>query len=466
MSSYLPSTLGSRFSSSRNQLTAGNGLPVAEVLGESEIQQAADAVGLDLGDQAIYTPAITLWAFLTQALSGSRSCVAAVARVAVLRAVLDLSPCSANTGAFCKARARLSEAFVRHLAYHVGETVEDQAPDAWRWHDRRVLLVDGFQSTMLDTTENQAAYPQPKSQKPGLGFPMIRVVVLLTFATATLVGAASDRCRGKKTGETALFRKLLDRIRPGDVVVGDRYYCNYWMIALLLARGADVTFRMHQKRHFDFRRGRRLGPDDHVVTWTKPARPDWMEEEEYATIPETLTLREVRFAVAQPGYRSRAIVVATSLVDATAYEREAVADLYHRRWHVELDIRSIKQTLKLDHIACKTPEMVRRALWVTFLGYNLVRRVMKEAALAAGLCPRQLSFAGAVQTLEAFRFQLLDCAEEDQAELLARVLRAVATHKVGTRPGRCEPRRIKRRPRYPLLNKPRAEARAELLNKN
>jgi hypothetical protein len=466
MPSYLPSTLGSRFSSSHSQLIAGDGLPIADALLETEIRQAADAVDVDLDADFIYTPAITLWAFLTQALSGSTSCLAAVARVIVLRAALELPPCSANTGAYCKARARLSEAFLRELTYRVGETVEDQAPDAWRWHGRRVLLVDGFQSTMLDTPDNQAAYPQPRSQKPGLGFPMIRVVVLLTFATASLVGAACGRCRGKKTGETALFRELLDRIRPGDVVVADRFYCNYWMIALLLARGADVAFRMHQKRHFDFRRGRRVGPDDHVVTWTRPQRPAWMDESLYATIPESLTLRELRFAVAEPGYRSRDIVVATSLVDATAYEREEVADLYHRRWHVELDIRSIKQTLNLDHISCKTPAMVRRALWVGLLAYNLVRRVMKEAALARGLCPRQLSFAGAVQTLEAFRSLLMSCPEQRKGELLVLVLGAVATHKVGDRPGRCEPRRVKRRPKYPLLNKPRAEARAELLNNN
>lgn len=464
MPSYLPSTLGSRFSSSHSQLIAGDGLPIAEVLLEAEIQQAAEAVGFDFGANPIYTSAITLWAFLTQALSGSTSCLAAVARVLVLRSALELPPCSANTGAYCKARARLSEAFLQELTYQVGETVEDQAPDAWRWHGRRVLLVDGFQSTMLDTADNQAVYPQPKSQKPGLGFPMIRVVVLLTFATASLVGAACGRCRGKKTGETALFRELLDRIRPGDVVVADRYYCNYWTIALLLARGADVAFRMHQKRHVDFRRGRRLGPDDHVVTWTRPQRPAWMSEALYETMPETLTLRELGFAVAQPGYRSRYVVIATSLVDGEAYAREEVADLYHRRWHVELDIRCIKTTLRLDHIACKRPAMVRRALWVALLGYNLVRRVMKEAALARGWHPRQLSFAGAVQTLEAFRFLLLSCPEERKGELLFQVLEAVATHKVGDRPGRCEPRRVKRRRKYSLLNKPRAKARAELLN--
>jgi putative transposase len=464
MPSYLPSTLGSRFSSARDQLTAGDGLPVADMLCEAEIQHAADAVDLDFGDRPIYTHAVTLWAFLTQALSGSSSCLAAVARIVVLRAALELPPCSANTGAFCKARAKLSESFLQQLTYQVGESVEDQAPDAWRWHGRRVLLVDGFQSTMDDTAENQAAYPQPKSQKRGLGFPMIRVVVLLTFATATLVGAACGRCKGKKTGETALFRKLLDRIRPGDVVVADRFYCNYWTIAMLLARGADVTFRMHQRRHVDFRRGQRLGADDHVVSWTKPQRPPWMDAAQYAAMPATLTLRELRFAVTQRGYRSREITVATSLVDGTAHAWNEVADLYHRRWHVELDIRSIKQTLKINHIACKSPAMVRRALWAAFLGYNVVRRVLKEAAQAHGLCPRQLSFAGAVQILEAFRTLLMNCPEERKAELLCRVLAAVATHKVGDRPGRCEPRRVKRRPKYPLLNKPRAEARAELLN--
>lgn len=465
MSSYLPVPLGSRFTTTLQVFGQGNGR-FDEALPESQIQQVADDLDVHFGNRPddIYTPAMTLWGFLAQVLSGSKSCVAAVARIMVLRLALGLPPCSANTGAYCKARGKLSERFLQGLTYTVGEAIEDRAPDHWRWRQRRVLLVDGFECTMPDTPQNQREYPQPRSQKPGLGFPMIRVVVLLAFATACLVGAASGPHQGKQTGETALFRQLLDRLRQRDVVVADRYHCSYWMIALLVQRGVDVAFRLHQLRLFDFRRGRRLGSGDHIVVWTKPQRPKWMSAEQYVALPDTLTIREIRFQVDRAGYRSREILVATTLGDVEQYSKQELADLYHQRWHVELDIRAIKQTLKMDQLSCKTPDRVRNELWVHLLGYNLVRKVMAEAAWVKGLQPRQLSFAGAVQTLEQFRSLLQSSVGEARLKMVLVFLLAVATHEVGNRPGRVEPRAVKRRPKeYDRLMKPRAEARAELL---
>lgn len=466
MPSYPLRPLGSRFSTTLQAFAHDPGLPFDQALPEATIQQAADAEGLDFahGPQDIYTPAITLWAFLAQVLSAGKSCVSAVARVLVLRMALDLPPGSANTGGYCKARAKLSEDFLRGLTYLVGDAVEDQAPAAWRWRGRRVLLADGCEVTAADTAANQKAYPQSGSQKPGLGFPLIRLVVLLTFATAGLVGAACGPHQGKESGETALVRQVLDRLRAGDVVVADRYYCSYWMVALLAERGVDVVFRLHQRRAYDFRRGRRLGQGDHVVVWAKPERPDWMDRETYARLPKELTIREVRFKVTVPGYRPEAIVAATTLCDARRESKDDIADLYHRRWHVELDIRAIKQTLKMDRLVCKTPAMVRRELWAHLLGYNLVRKVMAQAAWARGLSPRQVSFAGAVQTLEAFRWLLMGRRGEAGSAVCRALLLAIGTHEVGDRPDRCEPRRVKRRPKeYARLTKPRAEARAELL---
>lgn len=338
MPSYPLLPLGSRFTSTLSTFADPANTTTAQVLPEALIAQAADAEDLHFaqGPHDVYTPALTTWAFLTQVLSASKSCVAAVARVIVLRLALGLPACAAHTGGYCKARAKLPEAFLQRLTYAVGEAVEDQASPAWRWHGRRVLLADGCELSLPDTPENQAEYPQPSSQKPGLGFPMMRLVVLLTFATAGVVGAAEGPHQGKETGETALFRQLLDRLRPGDVVVADRYYCSYWMIALLGAGGVAAAFRLHQRRDYDFRQGRRLGSGDHVVVWTKPARPEWMDEELYEEMPETITVREVRFVVSQPGCRSRQIVVATTLMDAAVYSKDAIADLYHHRWHVEI----------------------------------------------------------------------------------------------------------------------------------
>jgi hypothetical protein len=249
---------------------------------------------------------------------------------------LAREPCSAATGAYCKARQKLPEGFIRRLTYQVGVEVEDQAPEHWRWHKRRTLLLDGAETTAEDTGPNQAEYPQPSTQKPGLGFPMIRFVVLLAFATAGVVGAAIGPYAGKETGETALFRQLLDQVRADDIIVADRYYCSYFMIALLQQRQADVAFRLHHKRHCDFRRGRHLGHADHVVIWERPPRPTWMDEETFASMPKTLTMREVRFTVDVRGCRSRSITVATTLLDSKKYSKGDIADLYHQRWHIEI----------------------------------------------------------------------------------------------------------------------------------
>jgi Transposase DDE domain len=467
MSFCIPHSLGCRFTTIVRSYAQDEGLPFAAVLTEAQIQRAADEEGVTFGagHNAVYTPALTLWGFVGQVLAGNKSCVAAVARIIVLLTAMGRPPCSSRTGAYCQARAKLPEKFLRRLTYAVGAELEDQAPAHWRWHDRRVLLADGTDVIVSDTPENQRAYPQPTSQRPGLGFPMIRLVVLLTFATAALIGAAFGPFAGKETGEAALLRQLFEQLRPGDVVVADRYYCSYFAIALLLQRGVDVAFRLHHRRKYDFRCGRRLGRYDHVVEWQRPARPKWMDEATYATMPATLTVRELRFRVVNPGCRSRAIVVATTLLDDHAYSKDDIAELYHQRWHAELDLRSIKQTLGMDMLVCKTPAMARKELWAHLLGYNLARKVAAQAAWEHGLRPRQISFAGTVQTLEVFANLLLAAESEQRRQVCHVLFAAIAAHRVGDRPGRVEPRRLKRRcDKYPMLHRPRAEARAELLD--
>lgn len=455
------------FATLLRSFASADGLPFTDVLTAQDVQDAcaAEDVCFGEGPQDVYTPAVTLWAFLAQCLSASKSCVAAVARVLVLRVAWGLPLCGAGSGAYCKARAKLPEALWRRLTYQVGVALEQQAPDAWRWRSRRVLLVDGCELSMPDTAANQQDYPQLKNQKPGLGFPRIRLVVLLGFATAALVGAALGPVKGKGSGETERFRSLLDRIEAGDVVVADRYYCTWWLVALVQDRGAEVCFRLHQRRHYDFRKGRRLGVGDHVVRWPKPARPAWLDADAYAALPEWVEVREVRVRVTTPGFRVRAFIVAATLTDADFYSTSQIADLYHRRWHVELDIRTLKQTLSMDVLSCKTPAMVRREVWAHLLAYNLTRKVLAQAALAGQVTPRQLSFAGAVQTLDAFRWLLTVGGGDDGGRSVTALLVAVATHGVGNRPGRVEPREVKRRRKVKLLTKPRAQRRAELLQK-
>jgi putative transposase len=285
--------------------------------------------------------------------------------------------------------------------------------------------------------------------------------VLPGFATAALADAAIGPWSGKETGEMALLRQLLGSILAGDVLVAGRGWCSHWLMAELKKRGADGAFRLHQSRHYDFSKGRRLGHDDHVVTWARPARPDWMDKQTYHDTPKTMEIREIRFRVSRPGYRSREIIVATTLLDAERYSKDEVAELYGRRWRVELDVRDIKQTLKMDVLRGKTPEMLRREVWAHLLAYNLARQVVAQAAKQKGLSPRGISFAVAKQTMDAFRVALQASEGELWRCLVKAMLSAIAGHRVGKREGRCEPRQVKRRPKtFPMMTKPRGEARA------
>jgi hypothetical protein len=416
--------------------------------------------------ERIFTPLATLAVFLGQVLDDDRSCRAAVARLLAWRAARGLRPGSPDTGAYCKARLRLPEALLPRLVREAGDALQGRAPDAWLCRGRRVVIVDGSCVSMPDTPANQAAFPQHKNQKPGCGFPIARILVLLSLATGGVLDAALGGSKGKLSGEHALLRSLHGRLRPGDIVLADAYYSSFDEVVTLVGMGVDVVMRQVGGRPTDFRRGTRLGREDHLVTWHRHRnRPEWMSREEFAALPRQLPMRELRVRVDRPGFRTRSFVVVTSLVDAGAWPRRDLADLYRRRWHAELDIRSLKQTMGMDVLRCKSPSMIRKEFFAHLLGYNLVRGVMAEAARRHGTSPRDLSLQGARQTLEAFRGELARAATEASAErLAAATLRAIAYHRVGDRPDRVEPRVVKRRPKaYPRMQVPRQIARKRLL---
>jgi putative transposase len=407
-----------------------------------------------------YTPSVTIWVFLAQCLSPDHSCRDAVAQLIAWLVARGRRACSADTGAYCTARDYLPEKTCYRLAREVGRQVDQEAPAEWFWHGHRVLDVDGSTATMADTPANQAAYPQQRSQKPGCGFPILRMVVVFSLATGVVLEAALGKCRGKLTGENSLFRKMHRLLRAGDVVLADRYFSGWCDIALLWKRGVHCLVRKHQLRASDFRTGRRLGRHDHVVRWYKPQRPSWMSKKQYASLPAYLTLREVRVCVRQKGFRTKELIVVTTLRDAEKYSAAELAMLYRRRWQAELNLRSLKIVMQMDHLRCKTPHRVRNELYMHLLAYNLIRKVMAIAAAKAGVEPWTVSFKGTLQTL-ARLLPLLDTSvtTEDWCEAL---LRAVSTHHVGDRPDRIEPRRKKRRPKqYKHLNKPRAEYKRE-----
>src|SRR5512138_1379895 len=345
------------------------------------------------------------------------SCRAAVARLIVWLAINRRKPCAPETNSYCEARQRLPLGVVVRLVRQTAREIEDRAPEAWLWKGRRVALVDGTTASMPDSEGNQNAFPQSKAQGIGLGFPLVRMVAIISLATGVVRDLAHGPYQGKETGETALFRTLWKGLEPGEVVLGDRCFAWFFGIAGLSQRGVDVLFRMHQRRKFDFRRGCRLAIEDHVVVWTKPARPEWMDEGTYAQMPDELKVRELRVSVKQPGFRVDELVLVTTMLDGEEYTKKELADLFLQRWNIELDLRSIKDVLQMDVLRCKAPEMVEKEIWMHLLAYNLIRGVMAKAAEAHAEPPRHLSFKGALQTMTAFQEALRQATPSERGHL-------------------------------------------------
>jgi hypothetical protein len=443
----------------RRQFAQQDGLPFADVLPADRVRRALEEEGAGWRE-VVWTPALTLWAFLSQVAGADGSCRAAVARALAWLVSSGQRPCAAKTGPYCKARGRLPEGLLPRLARETGRSLHNAAPAAWLWHGRRVKIADGSTLSMPDTPANQEDYPQSRAQAPGVGFPIARVVVVFCLACGVVLDAALGRYRGKETGENALLRTLAGVFAAGDVVLADRYFGGYFDLALWHERGVDFVVRLHQLRRADFRRGRRLGRGDHAVRWAKPQRPDWLDEQTYAALPGELEVREVAVRVTQEGFRTKRLVVVTSLLDAARYAAADLAGLYRARWHAELDLRSLKVTLGMDVLRGKTPDVVRKEVWAHLLAYNLIRAVMARAALDLGCPPRWLSFAGALQAVRAFGERLLGATGAGSEELQAWLLIVVGSHQVGDRPDRVEPRARKRRPKdYPHLHCSRDEAR-------
>jgi hypothetical protein len=444
-------------------LKSSKRLPFRDLLTEQKIAAALQDAGLKFRDR-IFTPMVTLWAFLSQSIADS-SCKDAVSRVNADRVAQGKRGCSPDDSSYCQARGRLPEQVIRRLTLETGQELHKQAKPEWLWMNRSVKLVDGSTAMMADTPENQEEYPQSRNQKAGLGFPILRFTVLLSLAVGTVLECAISACRGKSTGELSLFRQMWDALEPGDIVLGDRLYDGYRDIALLKARGVDSVFGKKQSRRCDFRRGRKLGPNDHVVTWQKPKfdAKRFASKEEWESLPNEMEMREVRVTVRRKGYKTRTVIIVTTLLDGELYSAKHLTDLFSARWHCELDLRSIKQALGMGTLRCKTPEMVRKELWAHLLAYNLIRVRMAQAATMCNLLPRTLSFTAARNHIQNFAPYLKTTSGTEYQRIEIEMLKAIAGCRVGNRPGRKEPRKVKKRmQKYSYLTKPRDEARKGL----
>lgn len=400
----------------------------------------------------IFSPWITLCTFIFQVLSPDSSCRQAVLRTLTNKFVQDKVIFSSNTAAYCKARQRLPLEVISAGVRLLARTLHKQAMPFKKWHDRPIKLIDGSTISMPDTEENQKGYPQNPTQRTGLGFPLARILVIVCLASGAILNAAIGSYRDS---ELVLLRTLLDCFSSGDIVVADRYYCSYFLIALLQQRNIDLVFRMNASRKYDFRKGIRLGKYDHISYWDKPKKPDWMDDSTYVQLPDKLTIREIK---------NKKTIIITTLLASAFYSKNQIISLYRNRWFVELDLRIIKSVMQMDILRCKTPEMIKKEIWVYFLAYNLLRTIMLDVSQNHQISPRKLSFKAALQAFNNFYISSLQIPAELYNKFYKLLLATINQHRIGNRPNRIEPRAIKRRPKpLNLLMKPRNIARLELI---
>jgi hypothetical protein len=401
--------------------------------------------------QRLWNLRLVFWTFLWQVAQAGASCREAIRQAQALcqNAARPVPPDADSP--YCQARGGLPLERLQEI--HEGLCAEaDQAlaaKDLWCGHD--VLVADGSSVTAPDTPANQKAFPQQKVQKPGCGFPIIRLVALLSVATGMLTAWATGAWSQHEVG---LLQTLWEHLRPGDVLLADRGFCNWALLAQCLQRNLHAVFRVKGVRRRDFRQGQRLSRNERLVQWRKPTqRARTVEAQAWELLPEVLTLRLVRCCLAIPGFRTRQVILVTTLLDSVKYPPEALSQLYFRRWAMELTLRNIKITLQMDQLSCKNPENLEREIRMHFLVHNLVRRLMLQAARRHGVPLERVSFAGSLATARRYGEALLQVrSKPKRQELMDELFAVVATDLVPDRPGRREPRAVKRRPKpYPRL---------------
>lgn len=408
--------------------------------------------------ERIYSLRRTFWGFLYQVLNPSCPCREVVRQIQALFCLHQLGRVDEDNSGFCQARLRLPLDLLQRLRHAVAALANRLLPEAQQlWFGLCPKVIDGTTTTLPDTPQNQRAYPQSRSQKPGCGFPIMKIVGIFSLSSGVLL----DYVKGNKhQHELALLRKLLDHFKPRDLAVADRGFSSYVLMALLLLRGVGSLFRLHQARAADFRKGKRLGKDDRLFTWAKPKqKPSYLPQSLWKLIPDELSVRVLRFQLRVPGFRPQSVTLVTTLIDAQAYPAMELARLYARRWRIELWFRNIKTSMGMERLRCKRPKMVHKELEMFLIAYNLIRALMAEAAAIHEVPVDRISFKGTVDASRQFSIAIAQArSKKKQRELIEELLKVIALDQVPDRPGRREPRAVKRRPKpYPLLNKPRSK---------
>lgn len=448
----ITSNQNSHLKSAVSALKSSDGLPFQSSLSQQEIINATTEIDYRTRYN-FYPPEMVVWLFLSQKLENG-TMDSTVSKLIALLASQGKETPSSNTAAYSQALSKLPEALLSKLARNSAKNLEKEIPDAWIFQNRPLKLMDGTTVSMPDTDENQATYPQPDSQKEGVGFPIARMVTVSSFASGVILDLALGAYSGKLTGEHALLRQLLHNFEKGDIAIADSYYASFFLIAHFMMTDVDFIFPIHAARNYDFRTGDRLGKKDHIVEWAKPVKPEWMTQKEYDNFPEKISVRELEIVKKRKGYCDEKMVLVTSFLDNKIVAKDILNVLYSYRWFVELDLRSIKQTMNMGILKGKTPEMVRKEIWCCVLAYNLIRKTMAQAAIIHNKTPRELSFTHAMNLIKAFREKIIFSETNEFAYSV--LLKRIVQIKVGNRPNRREPRVVKRRPKaFPRMQKPR-----------
>jgi hypothetical protein len=427
----------------RARFARNEGLPFAEVLTEANILDVLNQQGVTFRDR-VFTPVTTIWGFLSQVLSEDQSCRDTVSRIIAHRAASGLPVCSPNTSSYCTARSRLPTRVVRTLATRTAEELQNSVADQWKWNGHSVYIADGATVSMPDTPENRKVYPQPPNQKPGLGFPLARIMALLSLATGACQDLEIAPYEGKGTGEKNLLRRMYKTFKAGDVVLLDSLFDDYFLACELRQLGVDLV--AHAKYARAGSELRQSGPEGEILAWQRPQKPRGMTREKYRSYPEELVIRRVKVDARDQNNRVEQFEVITTMLDVSI-DGNQIGGLYEHRWEGEVDLRSIKSTMQMDVLRCRTPEMIHTEIWTHMLAYNLLRTVMAVAAHENGLEPRQVSFKGAKQAVTAFAPKIEAAPPARRGTLIDALLTMIAYHRVGDRPGRWEPRARKRRER-------------------
>lgn len=430
-------------------------ISLTDILGSENCQRVIS--GCREFREGIYNPIKTLFIFIKQVLNPDKSCKNAVAEVVAEHLITNRKSISTNTGPYCKARKRLPEPTVHELVKEVGKSSAKKATPSWKVFGRELKAVDGSTIVMPDTKENQEVFPQQSVQKDGLGFPLVRIVVIMSLTVGTVLDYAFGAFKGKGNGESTLLRSIFGCIEQDDILLGDRYYPSFFLIADVLAKGADGIFRGQAQRLYDFRKGENLGKKDHIVEWKRPKKPKLMNQQIYDTYPEKMKVRE---------FKVNGIVYVTTLLNNKKYHCKELASIYRKRWQIEISLKNIKETMAMDMVSCKTPEMVKKEIGIHILAYNFIRVIMAEACLHQNVIPTQVSFKGTVQLLNKFMPYFINTSKKKNKLMYAELLIKIVKNKIGNRPGRIEPRAVKRRPKpYNMLTRPRNVEKATLLRK-